>query len=135
MNGQQILDNAPEGSTHVDDDFGYWILSEDQNIKSQAWIDRRKGFRSLSIDGFSFRQLSDIQTIVDQQKRIAELEKALGLTNIELSRTIDQVNHFFKYNHSSRSLEAPEVWDKETCHLNEVLLNRANKLREVVNHD
>jgi len=77
MNEQQILDNAPDGATHVDDGFGYWILSEDQNVKSQAWIDGRKGFRSLSIDGFSFRKLSCIQTIVEQQKRIEQLEKMI----------------------------------------------------------
>ena len=54
--------------------------------------------------------------------KIAELEKALGLTNIELNRTIDQVNHFFACTHPANSLDEPEIWDKQTCHENQVLL-------------
>lgn len=98
MNNEEILANAPEGATHVDDDFGYWILSEDQNIKSQAWIDTRKGFRALSTDGFSFRSLADIERILELENyidialdnskeqlitRVNELEKALIRIQIE----------------------------------------------------
>jgi hypothetical protein len=57
-------------------------------------------------------------------KRIAELEKALKLTNAELSGAIDQVNHFFEYHHPSNSLDEPEKWDKQTCWENQKLLEQ-----------
>lgn len=71
---QKIIDEAPKGATHVDDENGYWILSANQNIKDQCYIGN-KGFRDLSTFGFAFRDLSDL-------RRIVELENYnLGLAN------------------------------------------------------
>ena len=65
MNNQQILDNAPEGTTHVDRANHYWkFIGEFDDF---LMCDREGGW----IDGFSpivTRSLADI-------KRIAELEK------------------------------------------------------------
>ena len=52
-------------------------------------------------------------------ERVAELEKALTLTNNELSGAIDEINSI-----SSDLDEDP--WDKETCHNNQVLLKAGN---------
>ncbi|QDP52386.1 MAG: hypothetical protein Unbinned96contig1001_3 [Prokaryotic dsDNA virus sp.] len=72
MNNQEILKNAPEGATHVDDENGYWILSANQNIKDQCYMDN-KGFRDLSTFGFAFRDLSDLRRIVELESQNAEL--------------------------------------------------------------
>lgn len=58
-----------------------------------------------------------------QQKRIAELEEALKLTNDELSKTIDEVNNSLKFiNICSSDIDDPDYWDKQTCHENQILL-------------
>ena len=68
----KIVDEAPEGATHVDDENGYWILSANQNIKDQCYMDN-KGFRDLSTFGFAFRDLSDLRRIVELESQNAEL--------------------------------------------------------------
>ena len=56
------------------------------------------------------------------EDKAAELEKALRLTNGELSKTIDEVNNDLKFNICSSDLDDPDYWDKETCHNNSLLL-------------
>tara|TARA_R110001632_G_scaffold37039_2_gene93707 strand:+ start:5389 stop:5625 length:237 start_codon:yes stop_codon:yes gene_type:complete len=57
-----------------------------------------------------------------QVERIAELEKALAITSNELSWTIDTVNRNLTKDIKSTDLDDPDYWDKETCHINSVLL-------------
>ena len=73
MTEQEILDGAPEGATHIDHVFDYWTLSEDKNLKSQVWLPLKTKTISSSSNRVCFRSLSDIQTIVDQQKQIDHL--------------------------------------------------------------
>tara|TARA_R110002126_G_scaffold118812_2_gene259398 strand:+ start:817 stop:1041 length:225 start_codon:yes stop_codon:yes gene_type:complete len=54
--------------------------------------------------------------------RIAKLERALIITNIELSKTIDEVNNDLKFKICSSDLDDPDYWDHETCHNNSLLL-------------
>jgi len=117
MNNQKILDNAPEGATHVDNN-GYYLKAG------------RGGFMEPSDCGvdwdYDYANHTEVRSLVDIAK-IAELEKALKSTNAELSGAIDQVNHFFEYHHPSNSLDEPERWDKQTCFENQVLLKEQGK--------
>jgi len=95
MNEQQILDNAPEGATHYlvnqyNFTKGYFKLTE--NCDVLAYAGKEEGWRVINIDvslngNYEVRSISDIQTIVDQQKRITQLEKmielGLGFENLE----------------------------------------------------
>lgn len=92
MNNKQILDNAPEGATHVDDVDEFWILSDDQNIKSQSYI-KGKGFRSLSIDGFSFRSLDDIREIESLREQL----KTAKEKNYTLTKTYNNLFDSYQY--------------------------------------
>jgi len=84
MNEQYILDNAPEGATHYlvnqyDFTEGYFKLTEDLDVLVDAG---KEGWRAVSIDvpingNYEVRSIADIQTIVEQQKRIAGLEKMI----------------------------------------------------------
>lgn len=75
---KQILDNAPEGATHVDTENGYLQFDEfgdSHNVDGQRYL----------VDVFDLpntRKLSDIKTIVEQQEEINRL-------NTELKQQID----------------------------------------------
>ena len=69
MSNQEILDNAPEGATHVDNFELYWMI---QDRDSFNWQGQVNGWLSMSSDTDEFRSLEDI-------KRIAELEKIISL--------------------------------------------------------
>jgi hypothetical protein len=56
--------------------------------------------------------------------RIVELEKALTLTSNELSVAIDEINSKLTINICSTDLDEPNYWDKETCHINQILINK-----------
>ena len=89
MKDQEIIDNAPEGATHVDIDLTYWDIRA-CNDNPIVWDDD-KWFATDDIPtAFAMlRSLADIKRIVElegfnvglagescaQQKRIAELEK------------------------------------------------------------
>ena len=86
MTDQKILDNAPEGATHIDHLFSYWLVKD-----RDAFNWHGTGWQLISSDAEDFRSLADIKRIAElegfnvglaeescaQQKRIAELEKAL----------------------------------------------------------
>ncbi len=63
MSNQEILDNAPDGATHIDDDELYWMIRDRDSFNWQ-----RKIWLSFSSDKEVFRSIADI-------KRIAELEE------------------------------------------------------------
>jgi len=144
MDDQEILDNAPEGTTHIDRFGDYQKLNK--NGESYQWTEMIFGnfkwhpektivfgLRSLAgikelvelrkanaeLEAFKRHSLSRLQAstkfIDEQVLRIAELEKALTLTSNELSGAIDEIN-------STSSDLDEDPWDKETCHNNQVLL-------------
>ena len=65
MKNQQILDNAPEGATHVDNEGDYWLMHPDNSV--ETFMD---GDWLYCNPQEPLRSLTDI-------KRIAELEVAL----------------------------------------------------------
>tara|TARA_R110000851_G_scaffold26473_1_gene75040 strand:+ start:193 stop:534 length:342 start_codon:yes stop_codon:yes gene_type:complete len=113
MDDQSILDNAPEGATHVDNGGAYFKLTAKGHIF--WWVNKAEWMPAES--NRSTRSLVDIA-------RIAKLEKALILTNNELSRTIDGVNNDLDFNSCSSDLDDPDYWDHETCHNNSLLLKK-----------
>jgi hypothetical protein len=76
VNNQQILDNAPDGTTDIDDVNKYW--SYQGNSDYYFW-DGEKWIESWS--PFHTRALADI-------KRIAELEKGYEKLRIAVSNAI-----------------------------------------------
>ena len=65
MNNQKILDNAPEGATHVDNEGDYWLMHPDN--ATETFMDGEWVYCNMQEP---IRSLADI-------KRIAELEKEL----------------------------------------------------------
>tara|TARA_R110000772_G_C13165592_1_gene426458 strand:- start:289 stop:825 length:537 start_codon:yes stop_codon:yes gene_type:complete len=66
MNNQEIIDNAPEGATHFDTEYGfYWMMDRE---RSQAFSHSANKFEWDTLSSDFLRSLEDI-------KRIAELEK------------------------------------------------------------
>ena len=100
----------------------YKILAAKVDSQNKYW--KKNGGVSNETVADTVIALKEAASNVD---RIAELEKALGETNVELSGAIDQVNHFFEYHHPSNSLDEPERWDKQTCFENQVLLKEQVK--------
>ena len=90
MNNQQILDNAPEGATHIDGEhdfckegYFYWCTRRNYGDHPEAWIP----------DEFIVgnRSLADI-------RRIVELEKALA-TSFEFLSTSQTADYRFYEDH------------------------------------
>jgi hypothetical protein len=57
--------------------------------------------------------------------RVAKLERALLITNIELSMAIGEINTMRDIHHKD-TMTPSDHWDKETCHNNQVLLKAGN---------
>ena len=66
MNNQKILDNAPEGATHVDNEGDYWLMHPDN--ATETFMDGEWVYCNMQEP---IRSLADI-------KRITELEKELA---------------------------------------------------------
>jgi hypothetical protein len=72
MNNQKILDNAPEGATHVDNEGDYWLMHPDNQVETfmdGSWL--------YCNPQEPLRSLADI-------KHIAELEKEVVKANMKL---------------------------------------------------
>lgn len=69
MNNQEILDNAPTGSLIVDSKFRFFDGRYSELDKSGNWTWKK------TMPSFPIRSLADIQSLVDKDERIAELEK------------------------------------------------------------
>ena len=143
MNNQQILDNAPEGATHVDTE-GRW----------HRLTCNHKGFMLLNNDGdwdycnpcTDLRSLADIKLIAELEK-----ERDAAVNRVEMCNLSDwkiyQETDFGKKMLAIRDLEQQAkgvynlrsttgFWDLSTClsrtHLREyevILKNKANALK------
>jgi len=78
MNDRQILDNAPEGATHIEilAPTNVYYLKKYKNGMGYDIFLSNKWVISMSVISYA-RSLSDIKTIVEQQKRIEQLEKMI----------------------------------------------------------
>lgn len=70
MINQDILGNAPEGATHVDDEGDYWLMHPENS--TETFMD---GDWLYCNPQEPLRSLSDIQTIIDLRAENAQLEK------------------------------------------------------------
>ena len=78
MTNQEIIDNAPEGATHVDEENDYFAFNA--RWRWNLWHDETKRFEATRAT--TTRSLADI-------KRIAELEEMLLARTKELDAWID----------------------------------------------
>jgi hypothetical protein len=88
MTNQEILENAPEGATHVDE-YGIYLNTENDSYwkeTSRKWVE----LTELLLER-NTRLLADIA-------RIAELEKALA-TSFELLSMSQPADYWFYENH------------------------------------
>lgn len=76
---QSIVDNAPEGATHVSNNGVYYKKSENQALGALFWWRRGEEWIETKIDHLT-RSLSDIKTIIEQQE---EIERLKVLNNVE----------------------------------------------------
>lgn len=84
MNNQEIIDNAPEGATHFDTEYGfYWMMDRE---RSQAFSHSANKFEWDTLSSDFLRSLEDI-------KRIAELEKAntLAVCSLKVGGKMNQI--------------------------------------------
>jgi hypothetical protein len=73
MKDQDILDGAPEGATHWDEEYeDYWIMDRYATL---VFSSHSSEFEESHISSDFLRSISDIQTNITQAARIAELEK------------------------------------------------------------
>tara|TARA_R110000851_G_scaffold26078_1_gene74306 strand:- start:785 stop:1150 length:366 start_codon:yes stop_codon:yes gene_type:complete len=77
MDDQKILDNAPEGATHIDTELTYWDIRA-CNDNPLVWDDE-KWFATDDIPtAFALlRPLADIKELVELRAANAELEKEI----------------------------------------------------------
>lgn len=72
MTNEEILANAPDGATHVDEEGFFWILEFNRRVCFGTTSERKV------TNSYVYRSLSDI-------RRIVELEKANSKLNREKS--------------------------------------------------
>ena len=78
MTDQKIINNAPEGATHVDNDGDYWLISSQD--KPQAYF---YGSWSYCEPREDIRSLTDIQRIVELEKEVSS-PQGLWVTSQDL---------------------------------------------------
>jgi hypothetical protein len=69
MNDQEIIDNAPDGATHVDHLRLYWMVQDRDAFNWQG-----TGWQLISSDAEDFRSLADIKRIVELEALVEEIE-------------------------------------------------------------
>ena len=111
MNSQEILDNAPEGATHFDDEYSfYWRMNRDT---STVFSPLSNSFEYYEITSDFLRSLADI-------KRITELEEEKLHMQISMTcvRELLSVISAFIENIEPRSSEAVTTYNQcmEVCH-------------------
>jgi hypothetical protein len=80
MNDQKILDNAPEGATHIDTELKYWDIRA-CNDHPLVWSNGKWFVTDDIPTAFSLlRPLADIKELVELRSANAELEKELKVT-------------------------------------------------------
>lgn len=94
MNSQEILDNAPEGATHVSDNGVYYRY--DSDFISTAYWARGKEWHENNTIAHLCSSLLDIAQIAGQDRRIAELEDYIKI--LEKEQTIARANKNWHYN-------------------------------------
>ena len=119
---QQIVDEAPcDTWTHAMNRGTYVRMISMHDYEYFNWLTQQWHEITLLPELFGIRSRKDIEVIIEKDKKIAELETALLLTNEELSLAIDEVNTMREIHHRCTMTPA-DLWDKETCHINQILL-------------
>ena len=140
MNNQEILDNAPEGATHIDGGeyldattASYWSLAKSK------WC----GVDELILQD-DIRSLADIKRIVELEKELSKVKayKAQLLAHVKYTSTQEEVE-IIKLEQQAKGVynlrATTGFWDLSTCllrtHLREyevILKNKAKALKEQV---
>jgi len=131
---QSILDNAPEGATHVSN---YYLMRSDKNPWGKYlyyWYDRDgEMWLEASIDvGFrgNVRLLSDLQTQLDQLNEIERLKSAIEFY-AKLNRTAEFKQFAYDNSELFLSLKQQEPTESKVDELShqspELLLKELNK--------
>jgi hypothetical protein len=141
MNNQEILDNAPEGATHVDSDSFYkaedngegrlfWEMWNKDN-KEWWWCDD-----SFVSDFNIIRSLSDIKRIVELEYRVAELVIRRGVQKQDFDERIEDlkqqakgVKDFFASVEPKISIGESKLWELQTHNVNCYLDNLRNQAK------
>lgn len=71
---KEIINNSPDGATHVSKNGVYYDISKNQNLGCLVWWCRGEEWIETSIDHLT-RSLSDIKTMVTQYETIEKLKR------------------------------------------------------------
>ena len=82
MNNQEILDNAPEGATHVLlQSINYIYIKFGVYTESFMYCNHKEGWRlATHVFHSNLRALSDIKRIAELERVLAGTEACLGIT-------------------------------------------------------
>ena len=89
MTNQKILDNAPEGATHVDHLQFYWMVQDRDAFNWQG-----AGWQLISSDAEDFRSLADIKRIVELEKLGSEMAIIIAELRSEIRVHEHQVKRY-----------------------------------------
>ena len=104
MNNQDIVDNAPEGATHWDIEYGFYWMMDRHSTQVFSALDNKFKEEKLSSD--FLRSLADI-------KRIAELEKRLVAPTDSGVVELDVICEKFNNNNNSNLCDlTSSIWNK-----------------------
>ena len=103
MNNQDIVDNAPEGSTHIDEDGTYFKRTYGQAycwVNKSTWITAKKS-RAM-------RSLADIKQNVELEKEVVKANMKLIDCALDITEIEKEVKHLSQvaYNTSKVSFES-----------------------------
>jgi chromosome segregation ATPase len=130
MNNQQIeqyrkiLADAPEGATHVDNN-GFYLLAG--KIGFMEAINSNTDWDYSGASHSEVRALSDIKTIVAQQKRIAELEAEVSQSD-EILAEHDLINYNLMEEQDKRIVELEQECVNAKNYINVCLDNSKKQL-------
>jgi len=119
---KQILENAPEGATHVDSYKGYWKIKRKFNYVN--WDSDCETWGDFDILEDALSSLSDLKQILALHERVEELESSLRKTALELGSMIDMKNKDLENSVSSSDLDDPDYFDHQTVYEAMQLLKR-----------
>lgn len=125
---QEILDNAPEGATHVDDEDGYL---KTRKSEFWDWVDGEWDYLNTCVE--DIRSLADIERIVELEKELesfnaehslhCKIIPSLEAHNLEQQKKC--IEGFFNSIEPKISMGKSKLWEVQThnvdCYLDSLI--------------
>ena len=112
MNNQDILNNAPEGATHVSEDYGRLYLRADPEAYVSSYSNSRWNDNDVKTELLHFhtiRSLADIERIVELEDKIAEQDEKIKMFGKECE-AYKEVLRYCKHNKTGQGAKINGVF-------------------------